>query len=337
MPWVRLWECEAHLLPGRLRLRLPGLLGCPRLARRTEERLGQVRGVRSIRANPETGRLLLCFDPAVVTLDDLGAQLSLPREAPPARGEALAQTVIPGAALVAVAAKRLLVGPSALSQSPAAFNLAGMLTAAASYPLLRRGLAGLLARHRLNADLFIGSASLLMALMRENVPGLTVLFLAGLNNLILSDALAASAPRLSPALARLTERAGLQAALWGRIALTAGLLTGAATRSWRRALATLIAAAPAAPALSAALPLGTAAVRARQCGGAGRGDPVVAELTARAVRTVAQNQLLLTALNTAGLALAATGAVTPLGAGLWHSLTSLAVQFNAMKLLRHPV
>lgn len=52
-----------HALPGRVRVHLPEWTG--RGQRTLETRLRQVPGVRSAQANPLTGNLLVCFDPAV--------------------------------------------------------------------------------------------------------------------------------------------------------------------------------------------------------------------------------------------------------------------------------
>lgn len=50
-------------LPGRLRLHLPGWLPAERAV--LERRLGMIPGVREVSAVPETGNVLLLYDPAV--------------------------------------------------------------------------------------------------------------------------------------------------------------------------------------------------------------------------------------------------------------------------------
>jgi hypothetical protein len=55
-----------HHLPGRLRLRSAVLKGDPQVAAKAKWRLGQIRGVTSVTANPCTGSLLLEYDPAIV-------------------------------------------------------------------------------------------------------------------------------------------------------------------------------------------------------------------------------------------------------------------------------
>lgn len=58
---------DVHLLPGRLRMPVPGLLGNRRLGLRLERALATLPGIRSVRANPDSGRVLVLFDPRRLT------------------------------------------------------------------------------------------------------------------------------------------------------------------------------------------------------------------------------------------------------------------------------
>jgi hypothetical protein len=66
----------AHALPGRVRLKIPGVKDNPKLARQAQERLGQVAGIQRVEANSATGSLLLFYDLAMLasveTLGPLG-------------------------------------------------------------------------------------------------------------------------------------------------------------------------------------------------------------------------------------------------------------------------
>ncbi len=73
-----------HLLPGRARARVGGLRGRPVLADRLEQRLLAEPGVRAVSASAATGTVLICYDPAAVTLAALGAWLQRPDAAPAA-------------------------------------------------------------------------------------------------------------------------------------------------------------------------------------------------------------------------------------------------------------
>jgi hypothetical protein len=52
-------------VPGRLRVRVPGLRGDPLRALEEETQLGQVPGVRHVHANALTGSVLVDYDPSI--------------------------------------------------------------------------------------------------------------------------------------------------------------------------------------------------------------------------------------------------------------------------------
>ena len=56
----------AHALPGRVRLKIPRVKENPELARRAQDKLGRVRGVQRVEANPATGSLLILYDAALL-------------------------------------------------------------------------------------------------------------------------------------------------------------------------------------------------------------------------------------------------------------------------------
>jgi hypothetical protein len=51
-----------HALPGRVRLKVAGVKGNPALARRAQEKLAQVPGIKQVAAQPTTGSLLVHYD-----------------------------------------------------------------------------------------------------------------------------------------------------------------------------------------------------------------------------------------------------------------------------------
>jgi hypothetical protein len=61
-----------HVLPGRMRLRIPEVRHAPERAAEVEEALIRIRGVRSVRANPRTGMALIHFDDRELTAVDVG-------------------------------------------------------------------------------------------------------------------------------------------------------------------------------------------------------------------------------------------------------------------------
>ncbi|MDB4896066.1 MAG: metal transporter ATPase, partial [Firmicutes bacterium] len=318
--------------------------------------------------NPDTGSLLVLYDPTRLSVDELADRLGLAQPAAPGHDQvraAAAQTLLTGAALTAVTAKRMLIGPSALSRSMVTWDLAGLITVFASYPFLRSGLEELFRRGRLSGELVLGAAGLGATVLRENVIGLAVLFLASLNELLFARTIQ-SCEEASARLVHPEERAGqgLQpgqlirihngqhipvagvitggsglvdesrlsgqwgvhraspgahlragarlvhgelvlritatprvkspdchgprhdmliadghtrgSARWGLIAVGASLLTWITTGSGRRALAALIAAAPAAATLAAVLPLNAATAAAARRGIVTKGAHAVA-------------------------------------------------------------
>lgn len=458
-----LWGCQAHLLAGRLRLAVPGLRGSQGRARALTARLAETPGVRQATANPHSGRVLILFDPGQVTLQELGQRLGLPHWRPstgtsngqaatnesagqsPSK-QAAGQVALTGAALAGVAAKRLLVGPGAIARSMRAYDVAGLITVFGSYPYLRRGVARLVSRGQISGDLVIGLVGVAATILRENVLGLAALFVTSLSHWLQTRAVAefqcyvtglssssacgsqvqaACQPRRVCHDARPSESGDLLTGRLGAWSAGIAVIAGALTRDWRRALATLIAAAPSAVPLGASLPLSAAAVaarghgvlirhaeavatasrmdlvlfvgpglppgsapveRVRQARAAGRtvaviaspqsvgqsgaqgalaellreadlailvkpplslvhaADVVVPEagpgeavaflaLCRRAARLGRQNQALAVSLNLAGLLLTSTGMIGPLGATLWHNLTTVAIQCSAVRLL----
>ena len=65
-----------HALPGRVRLKIPGVKDNPNLARQAQEKLVRVPGIQGVEANPATGSLLILYDLALLasveTLGPLG-------------------------------------------------------------------------------------------------------------------------------------------------------------------------------------------------------------------------------------------------------------------------
>ena len=85
----------AHVLQGRLRIKVAGVKGSPEGAARVEARLASIDGVFAVAANPMTGSVLVQYDPAtaqqgeiVEALRALGC-LPYPTGDLPARGKLL--------------------------------------------------------------------------------------------------------------------------------------------------------------------------------------------------------------------------------------------------------
>jgi hypothetical protein len=59
------------ILPGRIRLDVPHLLGRPEECRRLDRRLAALAGVREIAVNSRTGRILVRFDEVAIRREEL--------------------------------------------------------------------------------------------------------------------------------------------------------------------------------------------------------------------------------------------------------------------------
>jgi copper chaperone CopZ len=61
----------AHVLQGRLRIKVAGVKGSPEGAARVEAHLASIDGVFAVAANPMTGSVLVHYDPAAVRQGDI--------------------------------------------------------------------------------------------------------------------------------------------------------------------------------------------------------------------------------------------------------------------------
>lgn len=70
-----------HLTPGRLRLRSAAVKRSASKALTVQWLMGQVQGVLRVEVNHVTGSVLVCFDPALVTVDGLVEELGRSEDA----------------------------------------------------------------------------------------------------------------------------------------------------------------------------------------------------------------------------------------------------------------
>lgn len=205
-----------RLLPGRLRLSVPGLRRNPVFAQYLLRRLQATRGIKTAQANPLTGAALICFEPEVIGPRQIGqglaqcrtqylkaiSEATSPAEAAGREDRAsrevaataeqlpvrpfnspLLFTVATGGVLGGIILKRLLIGRSPLAASQRVFNMAAVTTLLSGYPLLRDGLAQLSGKKQINADLLIFAATVALLAMRESITGLSVLWIVHLSHL----------------------------------------------------------------------------------------------------------------------------------------------------------
>ena len=76
-----------HALEGRLRIKIESVKGCPEMADDVETMLAAIDGIDGATANPSTGNVLVLYNPARLTQEeiiDLLRDTGLVRERPPA-------------------------------------------------------------------------------------------------------------------------------------------------------------------------------------------------------------------------------------------------------------
>lgn len=195
---------DYRLLPGRLRISVCGLQRNQRFADFFTDRLGRVAGITSVTANRLTGKALIYFDVQSKNLQDLQNEIRRIQEEyflkpatesnhSSAQPEASSPekintshavyTIATGGVLAGLLAKRLLVGRSPLASSPHVFNLVALTTIVSGYPILRNGIATFSQKKRVNYDLIIFLATVVLLAMRESLTGLSVLWIVHLSNL----------------------------------------------------------------------------------------------------------------------------------------------------------
>ncbi|XFO66769.1 hypothetical protein SPSIL_029290 [Sporomusa silvacetica DSM 10669] len=164
-------------------------------------------GVVSVEANPLSGRILIRFDSARLNLEEI--QTIIRRGVGKCDADRICESIKPvaattharakissylhsgpvlytiatGVALSWLIIKRVLVGRSPFASSRYVCNLGALVTIVAGYPLLRSGVKILAEKKRLNSDLLLFSATLLLLTLRESFTGLAVLWLVYLSNL----------------------------------------------------------------------------------------------------------------------------------------------------------
>ncbi|MBC8015844.1 MAG: cation-translocating P-type ATPase, partial [Sporomusaceae bacterium] len=205
-----------RLIPGRLRIAVDHLRKNPAFSEYLVGKLQTVTGVKSVATSPLTGRALIYFNQSQLTFPQIKQEIDQAyqsfqqaqlrgkinekfQEKKAATIQEIIQTsncadaispriqvfntVVTGGILAGIVIKRLIRGPSTLSSSQQVFNLAAITTIVSGYPILRRGIAHLVETKKINHDLLISIATLILLVMRESITGLSILWLIQLSGL----------------------------------------------------------------------------------------------------------------------------------------------------------
>ena len=201
-------ESDYQFLPGRLRITIPNLRKNSLLETYLVKQMSKVPGVKTITASSLTGRALIYFDQARISLPVLCQEientwelffeqqvnqeskyeiLSLPKATSQIMNDQGSikklYVLATGGVLTGLLAKRMLVGRSPLVSSTNVFYLAALTTIIGSYPLLRRGVDTLARKKRINSDLLLFATTLVLLAMKESITGLSILGIVYLSDL----------------------------------------------------------------------------------------------------------------------------------------------------------
>lgn len=255
----------------------------------------------------------------------------------------LFNTALGGLALVVLTWRRLGGKTTGLTNSPVLFGTAAGITIITGYPLFKSGFDSLAGKHKVSQDAVLSAVSMAMVLLRESIPGLSVVWLANVTSLIETLALRATASisgkgtnllsngldenNLSHPLAVAAREHGEK---MSKAALGLAAMAAAFTGSPGRGLAVLLASSPGAAGQALPSAMAAAAGQVSKKGiMASNSRPLVhmAEEKAR------HNLLLVIMHNLLGLALAATGRLSVVGAAAYNNSSSILVSLNSLRLL----
>jgi len=207
-------SCQHHL-PGRMRIRIDSMKKNSFLADYLTAASKNSPFIKEVHFSPHTGRALLRYNPALHKQEDIINTLSeiicgIPPAAAggqsgrPPSGKVKEPEDLPlkrqylnvglcGLALALFSYRKVTGRTSYLAESPGLFTIAAITTLIAGYPMFKSGLVSLTKKNRVNHDALLSAISLTLILLRESIPGLTVVGLAGVISLLEALVLKATA------------------------------------------------------------------------------------------------------------------------------------------------
>ena len=195
-------QWKTFYLPGRVRMEIPGLKGHAQVGFQLESYLHRIKGIESVQANFRTGRILIIYQPQEFTFPQVEKLVLYGLEAGKKHGYPTVKTSPPPAinkiykkqlrnllltslAITLLIAKRALRGKGWGASSHTLLSLSSLLTILAGYPLLRKGIERFTKKGEvINYPLILGTAGFFLAVARESLPGLVVLWLTHFSELL---------------------------------------------------------------------------------------------------------------------------------------------------------
>lgn len=174
-------------IPGRIRVGIKELYNNNALSKAVSYQLLSIPGIQTVEANPFTGKLLVHFNSVQIqgrTIIDILQGLALgdvlPRAMDPKRcrpAQLPLKGLLAGIGFGALVLKHSTMGITPLAQNESILNMAALVTAAAGYPILRKGIEGAMCRGPIDSEMVLTGASILFFMLRESTAGLLAVFL----------------------------------------------------------------------------------------------------------------------------------------------------------------
>ncbi|MHB1653353.1 MAG: HAD-IC family P-type ATPase [Desulfitobacteriaceae bacterium] len=193
-----MWNKYIHLVPGRLRIKVPGLKGNDYMAEGLHTMLMAVPSIERIGTNLLTGSLLIYFDQEVIDgfsiiiyVDEgrnhFNRAMKPLRERPNSMLTRRALKVfLIASAVVTLFTKQRIVGPSLLSGSGTLENVATATGLFIAYPVFLWGLKHPKLTRRLSYDLVMNSISFSLLILQESITGLLLALTVNVSKLIMA-------------------------------------------------------------------------------------------------------------------------------------------------------
>lgn len=187
-----------RLLPGRMRLRVPGLKGNHHLANRLVQFLGNRAGIQSITINVLTGSVLILYEIAkidhhtiILEIEEKRSptQTTMPRTPVPNFSPRFmmqwptVHVVLIGSAILALFFKKMFLG-GAISKPKGFVNLAIFVSILSGYPVFTKGFERINRPLGMSYNAVLNSLSVTFLFFKESFQGLMISFLVNFAKLV---------------------------------------------------------------------------------------------------------------------------------------------------------
>ncbi|MBS3968972.1 MAG: cation-translocating P-type ATPase [Clostridia bacterium] len=200
-------------LPGRVRIKIKGLKGNPHFAKSLEKTLKRNQGIKKIKANFQTGKALIIFNPQKLSRDELCVELMkninyILQLVSPAHFKRhkstyvrkkgkneifepenlplnlqYIQVITAGVIILGLTLTRIFAKDFFLRSAPQIHIITTVATLITGYAVFRCGIESVFKKKKLNNEMLITSAALVTIVLKEGITGLVVVWLVNLSHL----------------------------------------------------------------------------------------------------------------------------------------------------------